>query len=130
SHVQIISSGWLPLLLAALLAYRRQPSRFRAALFGAAFVMNGLTNIYWLLFGGFAIVVTMILMRERRLFIAFALACAVLVPVLVPYQLVHREYGMARRSSESRAYSATPMDWVVNRHPERHLFPGMAMVVL
>ena len=130
SHVQIISSGWLPLMLAALLAYRRRPTAFRAALFAAAFVMNGLTNIYWLLFGGFAIFVTMIFLRERRLFIAFALACAVLVPVLIPYQLVHREYRMARRSSESRAYSATVSDWFVNRHAERHLFPGIAMLLL
>src|SRR5262249_40013101 len=87
SHVQIISSGWLPLMLAAVLAYHRSPSRFRAFLFGAVFVMNGLTNIYWLLFGGFAIFVTILLLREWRLFIVFALACAVLVPVLIPYQL-------------------------------------------
>jgi len=145
SHVQIISSGWLPLLLASLLAYRRQPSAIRAALFGAVFVMNGLTNIYWLLFGGFAVVVTILFLQiaDKRMLAALVVACAVLVPVLIPYQLVAREYGMRRRSSESRQYSATPLDWLVPsgrsalygvpaswRHAERELFPGVLMMLL
>src|SRR5437868_12863377 len=115
SHVQIISSEWLPLLLASLIAYRRKPTVARAALFGAVSVMNGLTNIYWLLFGGFAIFVTILFLEvfDKRIIAALIVACAVLLPVLIPYQLAAREYGMGRRSSESREFSATPLDWLV-----------------
>jgi hypothetical protein len=122
SHVQIISSEWLPLLLASLIAYRRQPSKGRAALVAAAFAMNGLTNIYWLLFGGFATVATLIFFAAfdekrdsqywLRLVAALSLASLVLLPFLVPYQIVAREYGMRRRSSESLQGSATPLDWL------------------
>ncbi|HLJ73964.1 MAG TPA: hypothetical protein VKU62_05225, partial [Thermoanaerobaculia bacterium] len=34
-HLQVVSGGWLPLLLAALLVYRRTPTWRNAALFGA-----------------------------------------------------------------------------------------------
>src|SRR5207253_1484169 len=47
SHVQIIWSGWLALLLAALIAYWEKPTQLRAAGVFGAFVMNGLTNVYW-----------------------------------------------------------------------------------
>jgi hypothetical protein len=152
SHVQIISSQWLPLLLASLIAYRREPSKKRAALVAAAFAMNGLTNIYWLLFGGFATMATLVFFaafdekRDRaywlRLGAALLLASLVLLPFLIPYQIVAHEYGMRRRSSESLQGSATLLDWLaasgrsawygglVGGHDERRLFPGMAVLVL
>jgi hypothetical protein len=152
SHVQIISSEWLPLLLAALIFYRRSPSSFRAALFGAAFLMNGLTNVYWLLFGGTAIAITLIFFASfdgwrvyKRALAAFAIACALLLPILIPYQLVAHEYGMTRRSGESLAASANALDWLVAsgrsavwsrvapeswRHAERAVFPGLLMILL
>jgi hypothetical protein len=66
SHIQHVWGGWLPVLLAALLHYAEAPTRKRAALFGAAFLMNGLTNIHWLLFGSLAIVgtVAMLMVAE------------------------------------------------------------------
>lgn len=152
SHVQIISSEWLPLLLAALIFYRRSPSRIRAALFGAAFLMNGLTNVYWLLFGSVAIAITMMFFAAfdgwrtyARALIALGIAALILVPVLVPYQLVAHEYGMTRRSGESLASSANLLDWFVAsgrsavwgrlapeswRHAERAVFPGLLMIAL
>jgi len=152
SHVQIISSEWLPLMLAALIFYRRGPSTFRAALFAGAFLMNGLTNVYWLLFGGTAIAITLIFfaafdgfLHYKRALIATAIVCCALVPVLIPYQLVAHEYGMTRRSGESLAASANALDWFVAsgrsavwrhvapdawRHAERAVFPGLLMIVL
>jgi hypothetical protein len=152
SHVQIISSEWLPLMLAALIFYRRSPSKFRAALFGAAFLMNGLTNVYWLLFGSVAIAITILFFAAfdgwrhfTRALGALAIAACVLVPVLIPYQLVAHEYGMTRRSGESLASSATPLDWLLAsgrsavwgrmapdswRHAERAVFLGLLMIAL
>src|SRR5689334_10072890 len=44
-HVQHVWAGWLPMLVLVLLHYAEQPTWRRAALFGGAFLMNGLTNI-------------------------------------------------------------------------------------
>jgi hypothetical protein len=154
-HIQIVSSGWLPLLLAALLWYWRTPTTRRAALLAGAFVMNGLTSIHWLLFGGFAIVVTIAFLaiaeprRERafwvRLIGALAVAGLVLVPFLIPYTLVAEEYGMKRTSGEARRGSATITAWLTPSSrsavygdiaapelhlDERELFPGLLAIFL
>ena len=146
-HVQIIWSGWLPLMLAALLYYRRAPGNKRAALVGAAFLMNGLTNIYWLMFGGFALVVTIVFLRlfSKRLFVSLSIACLLLLPFLIPYAIVAKEYGAGRTTGESRGGSASPVDWLVPssrnavygpladpalHRDERELFPGIVVLFL
>jgi hypothetical protein len=145
-HLQIVWSGWLPLMLAALLVYWRRPSWRNAALVGGAFLMNGLTNIHWLLFGGFALAVTIALRREHlgRLFVALLFASVLLLPVLIPYQIVANEYGARRTSFEARLGSAAPWHWVVGssrnllygrlfpslRTDERELFPGLVAIAL
>ena len=57
-HIQHVWGGWLPMMLLALLLYARTPSWRNAALFGGAFLMNGLTNIHWLLLGSIAIMLS------------------------------------------------------------------------
>ena len=155
SHLQIIWSGWLPLVLASLLHYWRQPSRGRAALVAGAFLMNGLTNIYWLLYGGFAFVMTLLLLhlsgprRERavwtRLGVAVLIASLLLLPFLLPYQIVASEYGSRRTTAEGRLSSASLVDWLMpspnnwlygdlppesRQRAERQLFPGVAILLL
>lgn len=154
AHVQVISSGWLPLLLAALLVYRRSPSWRNAALFGAAFLMNGLTNIYFFLFGSIAMVLTIALIaiaetRDARFWsrmgLALTVAMALLLPFLVPYKVVAEQYGMKRGEGESLGASATWNDWLIAprnsvlygslppaaaRESERQLFPGALMLLL
>ncbi|HEX8173329.1 MAG TPA: hypothetical protein VF824_22535 [Thermoanaerobaculia bacterium] len=154
-HAHILWSGWLPLTLAALLLYWRKATAKRAALLGGAFLMNALCNVYWFLFALAAVALTIALLhvaaprRERafwlRLLGALALACAVMVPVLLPYQRVSREYGMRRTSGEARRASATWTDWLVPssrsliygkipdpnlRRAERELFPGLFILFL
>jgi len=154
-HIQIVWSGWLPLLLATLLCYWRAPDNKRAALLGAAFVMNGLTNVYWLMFGGFIVVMTIAFLavadqlRDRpfwlRLFAALAIAGLLLVPFLVPYAIVAKEYGAGRTTGESRGGSASFTDWLAPssrnvlygpladpalHRDERELFPGVIPIFL
>ena len=153
-HVQIISSGWLPLILAALIAFHRNPTRRNAALFAGALVMNGLTNIYWLLFSSVAVVLTIWLfaiaerrdaLYRRRLIAAIVVAIVILLPVLAPYAIVSNEYRMKRMGSEATSGSASWSDWLVpapnNRlyaslpdpdlpRAERHLFPGFLPLLL
>jgi hypothetical protein len=155
AHLHLTWSGWLPLVLAALIVYWRNPGLRTAALFGAALLMNGLTNIHWLLFGtmaaGIAAVVLFCIAGQRpwRFWITLALATAValalLVPILLPYKEVSKLYGMRRDSEAVMFYSADWRDWLLaaprNRtwgalpdwsaaKPERQLFPGMLSLFL
>ncbi|HEV8435410.1 MAG TPA: hypothetical protein VGR95_18520, partial [Thermoanaerobaculia bacterium] len=154
SHVQVVWTGWLPLMLAALLAYWRHADLRHALLLGAAFVMNGLTNIYWLAFGATALGITIAFLfivtdrREatfwRRLIVTLAVSCAVLLPFLIQYEVVSKMYRLWRRSSESLAGSATPFDFFMpsersllygkiaagRSHVERHLFLGIVPLLL
>jgi len=153
-HVQIISSGWLPLILAALIAFHRNPSRRNAALFTAALVMNGLTNIYWLMFSSVAVVLTIWLFAiaerrdktyRRRLFVAIVAAIVILLPVLAPYAIVSNEYHMKRMGGDALSGSASWTDWLVPApnhrfyanlvdadlaRAERTLFPGFLPLLL
>jgi hypothetical protein len=155
-HVQHIWSIWLPLLAASLIHYARRPGPGRAALFGAVFLMNGLTNIHWFLFGSFAIVLTAIFIAavQRRmtskdywlpLGLAALLASLLLLPFFLPYHAASNLYQMKRGRSESEAYSATFSDWLratprnrvygslgnaMDAPAERKLFPGLLAILL
>lgn len=145
-HVQHVWGGWLPMMLLALLHYTRGPSWKRASLFAAALLMNGLTNIHWLLFGTLAIAVTIAIVRPRftPLAVCTLAAFVLLAPFLWPYLRVAREYGMRRGWRETKSYSAMPRDWLVaDPHyrlytvladervdPERWLFPGALSILL
>jgi hypothetical protein len=146
-HVQHVFAGWLPLLTLALICYGERPTWKRAALFGGAFLMNGLTNIHWLLFGALAIAFSVpFVVAPRdwpRLLAATALAAALLAPFLIPYAEAARDYGMVRTAREAMAASAQLHDWlnpgVANRfyrrfadrarNPECWLFPGVLALV-
>lgn len=136
SHLQHVWGGWLPLLLAALLAYAERPTWKRGALFAALFLINGLTNIHYLLFAGVATAVTALLLIPRRqwreLLIPTLAALALLAAFLAPYAIVAKTYGMQRTAEEASLYSATAMDWLRNpSEPERQLYPGaLALVCL
>lgn len=153
-HVQILWSGWLPLILAALIAFRRNPSRRNAALFAAAFVMNALSNIYFMLFVSVAMLLTIWLFAiaerhdgayRRRLAGALIVAGLVLLPFNLPYAIVSNEYKMTRFMGEALAGSASWTDWLMPapnnvlygplanpdlERPERQLFPGLLSLML
>lgn len=147
-HLQHVFAGWLPLLIVALVDYVDRPSRRSAAIFGFVFLMNGLTNIHWFLFGSFAIVMTALLFAIngvrgwRNLIIATCVAGALLLPFLIPYSRVART--MSRSWEETKSYSAHWSDWMVagkrnrvyegmrdaNVNPECWLFPGFLSIAL
>jgi len=156
SHLQHMWAGWLPLMLLAFLVYARTPRWRNAILFGAAFLMNGLTNVHWFVLGSTAMVITAALvpiwypaLRRIRawlpIFIATIVAGLLLLPFLLPYRAVSERYGLRRDFEETRGYSAFPPDWFVsgfqNRlygfrtndgttDPERWLFPGVLILAL
>lgn len=152
-QVQVVSAGWIPLTLAALVAYWRRPSKRNAAWFAAAFVMNGLTNVYYLLFVSAAFGVTLLFFlfaaprREPRFRTRLAVACVVaalvLLPFLLPYKAVSNAYQMKRYAGEImtsgwRAWLvAAPRSLLYGRlageelrMPENSLFPGLMPLFL
>jgi hypothetical protein len=154
-HLQIVWSGWLPLILALLIVYWRDPRPRWAVLFGLTLLMNGLTNVHWLLFGTMAAGIATLLLallagkRSIRFWIPLvastAVAMALLVPVLLPYRTVSKLYGMHREIGEVMEGSAIWSDWLYasNRNatwgkfpdwsktkPERLLFPGLMPLLL
>ena len=150
SHVQHVWGGTIPLMLLALLRYRDRPTWRRAAVFGAAFLFNGLVNMHWLLFGSVAIAMTvamtMAILRQRIVPLATAtlVAALMLAPFIVPYLSAAKLYGMHRGWRETKGYSARASDWMVsNLHnhlyaplrnpaidPERWLFPGALSLLI
>jgi hypothetical protein len=136
THLQHIWSGWLPLMLVALLDYAERPSRKRAIVFAALLLINGLTNIHYLLFGTFTIAITVVLLVPRsawrELAIAVTIALLLLAPFLYPYAAFAKLYNLQRTYGESFSFSSTPVDWIASKaaEPERHVAPGaLALIV-
>lgn len=155
SHLQLISSGWIPLLLAAVIAYWRAPNKKTAAFITATFVMNGLTNVYYFLFASMTAALTIVAYaildprRERKfwttLAAAFVIGTIVLTPFLLPYRIVSKEYGLVRTEGEARSGSAPAHAWLVTtpnniiygklgpqewHQHEMQLFPGLVALIL
>ena len=153
-HMQIIFSAWVPLLLAALLAFWEKPTWRRGALLALAWVANGLTNIYFLLFCAVAVIFTVLLLaiirpRGWRFYGALAAttiaALVILYPFLKPYREVSQHYKYKRTIEEVRAGSAQWKNWLVPAsasrvyagvpawsmyEAEKQLFPGLMIVFL
>jgi hypothetical protein len=153
-HLQIVWSAGLALLIAAIFLYRRAPTAAHAALVAGALASNALMNIYNMMFGAVALALSLLLIAiaERRdarfwlrLVAAGAIAAIALVPILAPYWIVSKKYGLQRIENEARDGSARPYDWLVApggnrlygaitdpelRRPERQLFPGLMAIAL
>ena len=144
-HTHNLWAGWLPLLVVALLHCARNPGWRSAAIFGAVFLLNGLSNLHYFAFGSFAILISVpLIVRDRKQWLrigaAALLAGALITPFLIPYFRLAR----ARSWSEVKSWSATPRDWLnpgaTNRmyrrlfdpkpDPERWLFPGFVGIAL
>ena len=153
-HVNYLFSGWIPLLLEALVLFLRERSRKRAAWLGLSFFMNGLCVIHWLVLTliPLAATGTILAFRSgaardrvglRRGALALGIAGIALLPFLLPYQRVARLYGFTRTPDDAMVFSAHLKDWLSadswNRTwrglgappaSERALFPGSLLLLL
>lgn len=129
AHTELAWAGWLPLMLAALIAFARKPSWQRAVLFGVTFFMNGITNLHWMAFGSLAIVLAALifLIRQPRALLLLGASAVVASLLLIPFLLPYRFRG---DFDETRRNSAVAKDWVRPADPERRLFPGIGGVLL
>jgi hypothetical protein len=125
AHLHYLFAGWMPLLLEALVLFARRRSWRRAAWLGAAFVMNALTCVTWMvltlaplaLAGVYLVARERALLRERDFWlrggVALGAAALLLLPFLLPYYRVSELYGLKWQAWEFAANSATPRHWLV-----------------
>lgn len=122
-HLPYLFAGWIPLLLEALVRFARLRSWRRAAWLGAAFLMNGLTCVTWLLLTlvplGLAAALLIVrhpIARERAFWVrglaATAIASLLLLPFLWPYYRVSELFGFKRDAGEVAWFSSSLIDWL------------------
>jgi hypothetical protein len=138
THLQVLVNGWMPVALWALHRWFATGSRRALAGFVAAFVLQGLSNGYFLFFLAVpvAIVAGVELWRHRARFAwhavhlgvaALAIAAAI-APVAAVYLRVKQEQGLSRTRGPTTSASATSRACGPARCPaadrRRSCFPG------
>jgi hypothetical protein len=150
-HLQVLACFWLPLALLGLHLYREQRRRRWLVLFGTAWLLQSLTNGYFMLFGavliGLWIAYFCSTAADRRLALpivgAWTIATLPLVPVLLQYRDVHARYGLTRGLGAIVQYSAEPWAWlrvselaqvwrdrIGDAGGEANLFPGLTGILI
>ena len=150
AHLQVLTSQWLPLQLLAMHAFLSDHRRRWLLVVGGAWLVQGLSNGYYLLF---APVLTVLWLawfpRWRRdtsggleLAAAWGAASLLFVPFLLKYREVHDALGLSRPAEEIVKFSAHPSSFLnapamlafwSPRNPlaaEDFLFPGVTVVVV
>ena len=151
SHIQVLSSYWMPFSLLGLHLFVQQPRRRYLALFAGAWYLQALACGYYLFY--LSVLVGLWLLwfgvgRIRwadfgRLLLAWGIAIVALVPVAYGYLKYQTAYGLRRWPDEIQAFSADIASvmsastnlrlwgWlqVIDR-PESSLFPGLAMILV
>jgi len=148
-HLQLYACWWLPLVLLSLHAYYEDGRARWLVILGLAWLLQGLTNGYYLLFTPVLIACWLAwftrrvqLRRLSRVLIACGAAALAALPFLLMYYHVQTAHGLARSAGEMAAYSATPASFVSasplmafwhTREPittEQYLFPGITALAL
>ena len=148
-HLQLLSSYWMPLALAALHLYFRHRRPRWAILFAAAWLMQALACGYYFFFlSVFACLWLLWFVRGQPVRTIAPIACAwiaaglCLLPILLGYRAIHAMYGFHRSRVEMLYYSAdvagvfaaSPDSLVWHglhavASEESAIFPGAAAVV-
>ncbi len=151
SHVQVLSSYWMPLSLAGLVRYVDDRRVRWLVLFAFAWWMQALTCGYYFFYLSVLIglwLLWFVVGRARwsdlaRVLGVWAVAVAAMAPILYGYWRIQRMYGMRRWPNEIAGFSADVASllkaapalriwgWLnVYDRPESELFPGLTILVL
>ena len=149
AHLQVLTSQWMPLALLAMHGYVEDGRRRWLALLAAAWLVQALSNGYYLLF--FPVLIAAWLLwrgvhpdRSRPAVVAgvWGAASLLLVPVLLRYSAVHQHLGLVRTPGDMANFSARPVAllqasgllrfWPTTptATTEEFLFPGLTPVLL
>jgi hypothetical protein len=151
-HIQVLAAYWTPVCLAALHRYDRDKQTRWAAVAAGAWLMQALSNGYYLFFLSVLLVLWFAwfaigrwsLAEVGRIVLPFVAAGVLLVPVLLGYkQILVDTYGFSRGLGAIQDFSADIgallqasdelwlWGWVhAIRKPEGDLFPGPTIVIL
>ncbi len=150
AHLHLLVTWWLPLALVGLHAFYEDGRRRWLALFGVSWLLQSLTNGYYMFFlpvllGAWVIFFTPWRTQPRRavtVAITWLLFSLPLVPVLLKYYDVQHRLGLGRTRTEMQMFSAHPGSFL-NAGPllrfwpkreamtqEDFLFPGIAIVLI
>jgi hypothetical protein len=150
AHLQVLTAQWMPLALYAMHAYLDDRRRRWLALFAVAWLLQALSNGYFLLF--FPVLIALWLAWFVRwkadprpgvvLLATLAGASLLLLPTLLEYREVHDAMGLARQRGEMLLFSAEPgsllrmpdllkfWPYFEPKTQEDFLFPGVTAVML
>jgi hypothetical protein len=153
SHLQVLTSQWLPLMLLGLHGYLTSGRTRWLALFAACWLVQSLANGYFMLFMPVLIVLWIAYYmawrdawtRAGAIAIAWTAASVPLLPIVLKYREVHGDLGLGRSAGDIRQFSASLASFMhappllavwpagAPQNQEHYLFPGVtapAVVVL
>ena len=135
SHLQVLTAQWMPLALFAMHTYLDDRRRRWLALLAAAWLIQALSNGYYLLF--FPVLIVLWLgwfihwRRDPRPGVALALTFAgsslLLVPTLLKYVEVHTALGLERTLEEMQMFSARLASFTQTAYLLKYWTPSEAM---
>ena len=115
-HLQVLMSGWMPLALLALHRYIDTGSRRALAAFTAAFIVQGLSNGYYVYFLAVPVAIVAVSALatragERRRIMAGLLVSGVCIvaafaPIAAEYYDVRQLYGLQRTEDDVTSFGA------------------------
>jgi hypothetical protein len=137
SQLPYLFTGWIPLSLEALILFARQTSWKRAAWFGCACFMLGLSSLTWLSLSLVPMTLAAVVLLTRydlwrkrefwwRALSALGLAAVALLPFMIPFYLVARMFGFTRTIQEVKDNSAWPIHWL-SIHPRSKLWSKITL---
>ena len=149
-HLQVLTSQWLPLQLLGLHAYLDTGRRRGLGVFAVAWVLQGLSNGYYLLFAPALLVAWLCWFVVRRarwrqaagIAAAWGVSSLALLPVLIEYRRVHTALGLERSPGEIQLFSGRlgsflNPPYMLALWPQRDvptiedfLFPGVTMIAV
>jgi hypothetical protein len=152
SHLQVLFSGWMPIALWRLHRYFAAPSWRRLVAFAAAYVLQALSNGYYLFFLALpvAIISGYELFRRRRewkpLAVQLGTAAMLIGAAIAPFALAYmelRRQGLHRLPSDWTMFSADVGSYLLTAervrfwrwlhgavNVEAQLFPGLTVLAL
>jgi hypothetical protein len=150
AHLQVLTSQWMPLVLLAMHAWIEEGRARWLVLFAAAWLVQALSNGYYLLF--LPVLIGMWLLwfidwrqnwrRGGALVATFAGSSLLLLPVLLRYKQIQGTLGLHRTVEEMQRFSATLISFIERAAllrfwpqfeagtGEVSLFPGVTVIAV
>jgi hypothetical protein len=151
NHLQLLSSYWMPVSLAALHLYLKNRRPAFAILFAGAWLLQALASGYYMFFLSLLVLLWLAWFGIRRLgprqlatvAVCWIAAAIIMTPLLLGYRVIHLQYGLRRSPVEIAYYSAdiagivsaSRESWLWSglhavREIEAEMFPGITIVLL